>query len=138
MGRYHYPLPETAAVQSVGLPWLGSGRRASSRACENSHGRWFFFYSHRHSHHFSLNDFGKYITVPSTFQAHLTCCSHHIFTNWATSYKPCSAVSEVKGKESMLQWLLKCLSKPRQGYLQTRANCRSGSLYLPELLIAHA
>jgi len=27
MGRYHYPLPETAAVQSVGLPWLGSGRR---------------------------------------------------------------------------------------------------------------
>jgi len=39
MGRYHYPLPETAAVQSVGLPWLGSGRRASSRACENSHGR---------------------------------------------------------------------------------------------------
>ena len=24
MGRYHYPLPETAAVQSVGLPWLGS------------------------------------------------------------------------------------------------------------------
>jgi len=54
------------------------------------------------------------------------------------AYKPCSAVSEVKGKESMLQWLLKCLSKPRQGYLQTRANCRSGSLYLPELLIAHA
>jgi len=48
------------------------------------------------------------------------------------------AVSEVKGKESMLQWLLKCLSKPRPDYLQTRANCRSGSLYLPELLIAHA
>ena len=23
MGRYHYPLPETAAVQSVGLPWQG-------------------------------------------------------------------------------------------------------------------
>ena len=38
-GRYHYPLPGTAAVQSVGLPWLGCGRRASSRACENSHGR---------------------------------------------------------------------------------------------------
>jgi len=38
-GQYHYPLPGTAAVQSVGLPWLGSGRRASSRACENSHGR---------------------------------------------------------------------------------------------------
>ena len=54
------------------------------------------------------------------------------------TYKPCSAVSEVKGKESMLQWLLKCLSKPRQGHLQTRTNCRSGSLYLPELLIAHA
>jgi len=46
---------------------------------------YFFFFSHRHSHHFSLTDFGKYITVPSTFQAHLTCCSHHIFTNWATS-----------------------------------------------------
>ena len=25
-GRYHYPMPETAAVQSVGLPWHGSGR----------------------------------------------------------------------------------------------------------------
>jgi len=32
MGRYHYPLLETAAVQSVGLPWLGSGRRAGSAA----------------------------------------------------------------------------------------------------------
>ena len=29
--------------------------------------------------------------------------------------KPFSAVSEVKGKESMLQWLLKCLSKSRVG-----------------------
>jgi len=38
-GRYHYPIPEIAAVQSVGLPWHGSGRRASSRACENSRGR---------------------------------------------------------------------------------------------------
>ena len=54
------------------------------------------------------------------------------------SNEPCSAVSEVKGKESMLQWLLRCLSKPRQGYLQTCANCRSGSRYLPELRIAHA
>ena len=32
MGRYHYPLPETAAVQSVGLPWLGSGRREAEHA----------------------------------------------------------------------------------------------------------
>jgi len=30
MGRYHYPLPETAAVQSVGLPWLLARQRASS------------------------------------------------------------------------------------------------------------
>jgi len=52
--------------------------------------------------------------------------------------KPCSAVSEVKGNESKLQWLPRCLSKPRRGYLQTRANCRSGSCYLPELLIARA
>jgi len=53
-------------------------------------------------------------------------------------YEPCSAVSEVKGKESNLQWPPRCLSKPRRGYLQTRANCRSGSRYLPELLIARA
>jgi len=59
-------------------------------------------------------------------------------TMTAPGKKPCSAVSGVKGNELKLQWLLRCLSKPRQGYLQTRANCRSGSRYLPELLIARA
>jgi len=54
------------------------------------------------------------------------------------SKSPCSAVSEVNGNESNLQWLPRCLSKPRRGYLQSRANCRSGSRYLPELLIARA
>jgi len=41
------------------------------------------------------------------------------------SKQPCSAVSEVKGNELKLQWLLRCQSKARQSYLQTCANCRS-------------
>jgi len=52
--------------------------------------------------------------------------------------KPCPAVSEVKGNEWNLQWPPRCLPKPRQGFVQTRANCRSGSRYLLELLVARA
>jgi len=42
------------------------------------------------------------------------------------------------GNELKLQWRLRCLSKPRQGYLQICANFHSESRYLPELLIARA